>query len=230
MIAPVVEVHELTKTFGPTPVLRGVDLRLFRGLAAMIIGGNGSGKSTLLRLLSGLSRPTSGSVTVFGEDSRNLSAANRRRIGMLTHQSWLYPNLTARENLEYFALLYKLRDPHMLAAKWIEQVGLSAAADERVRGFSRGMEQRLAVARAMIATPELLLLDEPFAALDPEGVARVGGLIRSQLSRGCSVLITAHAVLDLGVEAERFEIVRGRILPHAEAERKGGRLRSLFGM
>ncbi len=230
MIAPVVEVRELTKTFGPTPVLRGVDLRLFRGLVAMIIGGNGSGKSTLLRLLSGLSRPTSGTVTVFGEDSRGLSATHRRRIGMLTHQSWLYPNLTARENLEYFAALYKLRDPAALAAKWIDHDGLAHAADERVRGFSRGMEQRLAVARAMLASPELLLLDEPFAALDPEGVARVGGLIRSQLSRGCSVLITAHAVLDLGVEAERFEIVRGRILPHAEAERRGGRLRSLFGM
>lgn len=230
MSAPVVETHALTKTFGATPVLREVELKLFPGAAAMIIGGNGAGKSTLLRILSGLSKPTAGQALVFGEDSRNLSARHRRRIGMLTHQSWLYPNLTARENLEFYAKLYQLADPPGLSAKWIEAVGLAASAEERVRGFSRGMEQRLSVARAMIASPQLLLLDEPFAALDPEGVARVGGLIRAQLARGCSVLITAHAVLDLGVEAGRYEIVRGKINPRREEDHRGGRLRSLFGM
>jgi ABC-type multidrug transport system ATPase subunit len=97
-----------------------------------------------------------------------------------------------------------------------------------VRGFSRGMEQRLSLARAMMNSPQLLLLDEPFAALDVDGVGRAAGLIRTQLERGCSVLVTAHAPLDLGVEAERYEIVRGRVTPY-QGEGRRGRLRSLLG-
>lgn len=229
MAAAVVESQGLTKTFGATPVLREVELRLFAGTAAMIIGGNGAGKSTLLRIFAGLSQPSAGQVLIFGNDSRSLSARYRRRIGMLTHQSWLYPNLSARENLEFYAQLYGLADPAGIAAKWIEQIGLRASAGEMVRGFSRGMEQRLSLARAMINAPELLLLDEPFAALDADGVGRATGLIRAQIERGCAVLITAHAVLDLGIEAERYQIVRGRVTPYQDESRRG-RLRSLLGV
>src|SRR5579872_5419556 len=164
MARPVVETRALIKTFGITPVLREVELRIDEGRCALLIGGNGAGKSTLLRILAGLSQPTSGDAIVFGENIRDLGIA-RRRIGMLTHQSWLYPNLTARENLEFYAELYGLANRGELAAKWIQSVGLKAAADERVREFSRGMEQRLSVARAMLTEPDLLLLDEPFAAL-----------------------------------------------------------------
>jgi heme exporter protein A len=229
MAAAVVESQGLIKTFGATPVLREVELRLFAGTAAMIIGGNGAGKSTLLRIFAGLSQPNAGQVLIFGKDSRSLGARYRRRIGMLTHQSWLYPNLSARENLEFYAQLYGLGDPAGIAAKWIEQIGLRASADEMVRGFSRGMEQRLSLARAMINAPELLLLDEPFAALDADGVGRATGLIRAQIERRCAVLITAHAVLELGIEAERYQIVRGRVTPYQDESRRG-RLRSLLGV
>jgi heme exporter protein A len=224
MAPPVVETRALTKTFGITPVLREVELRIDEGRGALLIGGNGSGKSTLLRILAGLSQPTSGDAMVFGENSRDLGLA-RRRIGMLTHQSWLYPNLTARENLDFYAELYGLADRDGLASKWIQSVGLKAAAEERVREFSRGMEQRLSIARAMITEPDLLLLDEPFAALDPDGVAIVGELIRAAIARGASALITAHSSLDLEIEIDRYQIVNGRVLRYRDETRAPQRSR-----
>ena len=214
----VVETRGLTKTFGVTPILREVTFQIEEGRCAFLIGGNGSGKSTLLRILAGLSQPTSGDAMVFGESSRALGVA-RRRIGMLTHQSWLYPNLTARENLQFYAELYGLPDSDDLATKWISAVGLAASTDERVREFSRGMEQRLSIARTMMAEPELLLLDEPFAALDPDGVAIVGGLIRAAVARGCAALLTAHSTFDLGIETDQYRITNGRVLPFRDEKR-----------
>jgi heme exporter protein A len=224
MERPAVETRALTKTFGVTPVLREVNVQIGEGCCALLIGGNGSGKSTLLRILAGLSQPTSGDAMLFGENSRNLGVA-RRRIGMLTHQSWLYPNLTARENLEFYAELYGLPNRSGLAAKWIESVGLAASANDRVREFSRGMEQRLSIARAMMAQPDLLLLDEPFAALDPDAVAIVSDLIRTAIARGCTALITAHAPLDLGVAMDRYQVVNGRVLPLRDETRAPQRSR-----
>jgi heme exporter protein A len=219
MTAPVVETRALIKTFGATPVLRDINLQLHEGSGALLIGGNGSGKSTLLRILAGLSQPTSGDAMVFGANSRSLNVEDRRRIGMLTHQSWLYPNLTARENLEFYAELYGLPDRDRLAAKWLEAVRLSASSDDRVREFSRGMEQRLSIARAMLPQPALLLLDEPFAALDPEGVAIVAELIRASIERGCAALFTAHAPLDLGIAMDRYQIINGRVMADRDATR-----------
>jgi heme exporter protein A len=219
MDAPVIEARALTKTFGPIPVLREVEFQLAAGRCAILISGNGSGKSTLMRILAGLSQPTAGETRVFGEDSRRLGIANRKRIGMLTHQSWLYPNLTARENLHFYAELYALPDGPALATRWIERVGLGASADERVRGFSRGMEQRLSIARTMMPNPELLLLDEPFAALDGDAVAIVAELIRSAIARGATVLITAHAPIDIEIEIDSYEIVRGKVIRSREDNR-----------
>ena len=224
MARPVVETRALTKTFGVTPVLREVNLRIEEGRCSLLVGGNGSGKSTLLRILAGLSQPTSGEVLVFGENGGERGDA-RRRIGMLSHESWLYPNLTARENLEFYGELYGLANRDDLATKWIEAVGLSASKNERVREFSRGMEQRLSIARTMMTEPDLLLLDEPFAALDPDGVAVVGDLIRAAVARGCSAIITAHSQLDLGIEVERYQLINGRVLPVREETRAPQRSR-----
>jgi heme ABC exporter ATP-binding subunit CcmA len=225
MAAAVVETRGLTRTFGVTPVLRGVTFQIDAGRGAVLIGGNGSGKSTLLRILAGLSQPTAGDAIVFGENSRALSTGSRRRIGMLTHQSWLYPNLTARENLAFYAELYGLSGGDALAAKWLEAVRLGASANDRVREFSRGMEQRLSIARTMMTEPDLLLLDEPFAALDPDAVAIVGGLISSVIARGCAALITAHTPPDLGIEADSYQIVGGRVLPYRDETRAPHRSR-----
>jgi heme exporter protein A len=225
----VVEARGLGKTFGATPVLRAVDLTLEAGAAALLIGGNGAGKSTLLRIIGGLSSPTVGEVRVFGEDSRRLDARARRRIGMLTHQSWLYPNLTARENLEFYAGLFGLGDPARMAASWLERVGLAPFGDERVRGFSRGMEQRLSLARTIAIAPDLLLLDEPFAALDPAGVALISELIAAEVVRGCAVLMTAHVPLQLNdVDLFPYEVSRGRLAPYGGESRRGW-IRSMFG-
>ncbi len=232
MAAPVVETHSLAKTYGLAPVLRDVDLRLLPGAGAFIVGGNGAGKSTLLRIIAGLEAPSGGNALVFGQDTRRLAARYRRRIGLMAHQSFLYPNLSARENLEFYAELYSLADPRASADQWLGRVGLAGVAETRLRAFSRGMEQRLSAARAMLAEPALLLLDEPFASLDHDGAETVAGLIRGTLERGASVLATAHAVPAIdGVEFAVFEISRGRLeyRAHKEEVRRGGRLRALLG-
>ena len=232
MSAPVVETRSLAKTYGLVPVLREVQLRLLAGAGAFIVGGNGAGKSTLLRILAGLEAPSGGHALVFGQDTRRLAARYRRRIGLMAHQSFLYPNLTARENLEFYAELYSLADPRTCAHQWLGRVGLADVADTRVRAFSRGMEQRLSAARAMFAEPALLLLDEPFASLDHDGAEIVAALIRGAVERGACVLATTHGVPEIdGVELAVFEISRGRLAQHAHKEevRRGGRIRSLLG-
>jgi heme exporter protein A len=213
MDAALIEARGLNKTFGAVPILRGVNLAVPVATAAMIVGRNGAGKSTLVRLLAGLSTPTAGEALVFGMPSRMLEPDARRRLAIVTHQSFLYPNLTARENLEFYARLYRVADARSQISRWIERVGLNSAADTRVRTFSRGMDQRLTLARAMLSRPEVLLMDEPFAALDADGVAIVTAILREAIARGCAVLITAHQPLAFdGLRFDLYEIVRGRML------------------
>jgi ABC-type multidrug transport system ATPase subunit len=201
------------------------------GAGVFIVGGNGAGKSTLVRIIAGLEAPSAGRALVFGQDTRRLAARYRRLIGLIAHRSFLYPNLNARENLEFYAELYSIRDPRASADQWLGRVGLADAAQTRVRAFSRGMEQRLAAARAMIAEPALLLLDEPFASLDHDGAEIVAGLIRGAVERGASVIATAHAVPEIdGVDFAVLEISRGRLAERAHKEEvRRGRLRSLLG-
>ena len=214
MDAALIEARALYITFGAIPILRGVNLAVTAGTAALVVGRNGAGKSTLVRLLAGLSAPTAGEARLFGAPSRSLEAAARRRVAIVTHQSFLYPNLTARENLEFYAELYRVDDAPVEIQRWLARIGLTFAADARVRTFSRGMEQRLTLARAMLPCPDILLMDEPFAALDADGVALVADLLREALARGCAIVLTAHqpAKVD-GLEFALYEIDRGRLLP-----------------
>jgi heme exporter protein A len=209
---PILEARGLAKLFGVTPVFSGVDLKIHPGEAVLISGRNGVGKSTLIKTLCGLSAPDSGESLIFGRDCRQHRSTDHR-VGVLTHQSMLYPNLTARENLEFYGQLYSMPSPAAGASQWLERMDLAAASDKRVRSFSRGMEQRLAIARAMLPEPELILMDEPFAALDGDGVAIVADLIKGSIARRCAVLITAHAPLDLGgLQFTTYELARGRLL------------------
>jgi len=214
MDAALIEARGLDKSFGSAPILRGVNLAVPAGTAAMIVGRNGAGKSTLVRILAGLSAPSAGEALVFGGPSRNLEPSARRRLAIVTHQSFLYPNLTARENLEFYARLYEVADAQADISRWIDRVGLSSAADARVRTFSRGMEQRLTLARAMLPRPEVLLMDEPFAALDADGVATVAAILREAIARGCAIMLTAHQPLAIeGLPLDFYELARGRVLP-----------------
>ena len=210
MEAPLVEARCLDKIFGSSPVLRGLDLRVIGGAGAMIIGRNGAGKSTLLRTLAGLTRPSAGEALLFGRPSTDLPSNLRARIALVTHQSFLYPTLSARENLEFVAALYRVEDGRADVDGWLDRVGLRAVADERVRTFSRGMEQRLALARALLPQPDILLMDEPFAALDGDGVALVIDLVREALARCSAIVIAAHEPLALD-GFSFYELVRGRL-------------------
>jgi heme exporter protein A len=211
----------LSKFYGDRPVLAAIDLTLHAGQAALVIGRNGVGKSTLIRLLAGLSRPGGGRLSLFGRDSIDLAPRDLRRLGVLLHQSLLYPNLTARENLEFYSELYGVKDPSGNAATWLERVGLERYAERPARALSRGMEQRLGLARAMVATPDLVLLDEPFAALDGEGAALVLGLIQAAVIRGAAVLLTAHSTLEFeGLELSYFRLEGGRLEAAKEDARR----------
>jgi len=213
MTAALIEARALGKSFGPTPVLRDVTLSVEAGRGVAVVGANGAGKSTLIRLIAGLSAPSLGAALLFGEPARSLKPALRRRVGLLSHQSFLYPNLTARENLEFYATLYGVDGARAAAIEWLERVALGGAAEVRVRGFSRGMEQRLAIARAMLARPDVLMLDEPFAALDADGTALAAALVREAMDRGCAVLASAHsadALEELGFAV--LTLTRGRLV------------------
>jgi len=213
MGTPVVEARQLAKSFGVTPVLRGVNLRVAPGEAVLIHGRNGAGKSTLIRLLVGLSAPDAGTALLFGSPSYRAAPELRRRVGLLTHQSFLYPNLTARENLQFFATLYRIPDAEPAIRRSLDAIGLVAASDERVRGFSRGMEQRLALVRALLPSPDVLLTDEPFTALDPDGIERACALMGLAHARGCAIVMTAHeAKSPLPIPVVFRQLIRGRLL------------------
>lgn len=187
-----VQARGLRKSFGNKPVLRGVDLEFERGEVVCITGPNGSGKSTLIKILSTLLRPDEGRMAIEGEDPFKNPRPFRRRMGVLLHEPMLYDQLTARENLRYVSRIYRIEDGDERVEGWLRRVGLIHFADERVSDFSEGMRQRLAIARTMIHSPDLLLLDEPFSSLDRNGVEMLIELIEEHLSREGSAVITSH--------------------------------------
>ena len=172
-----IELRKLTKAFGSKIALRGVDLRVEPGESLVIFGPNGAGKSTLIRILSSLSRPTSGKVLIGGLDLATHADGIRRYLGVVSHAPLLYDSLTAEENLRFFAQLYGMKDPASRIAEMLEQVGLVARRNDLVRTFSRGMVQRLAIARALLHDPQVLLLDEPDTGLDPQAAEMLHGLL-----------------------------------------------------
>ncbi len=175
MSAPVVELSGLVRRYGEREALGGVDLTLPAGSTLVVFGPNGAGKTTLLRVLATLLRPHAGSVRVLGSEIPGDAWAVRGRVGLLGHEPLLYRELTARQNLRYHARLHGVADERV--AELLDAVTMSRRADEPVRTLSRGMVQRVAVARAVLHEPELLLLDEPYANLDPAAIELVSPLI-----------------------------------------------------
>ena len=198
-VAAVLEVAGLTKRFGHVRALRGVDFVLGAGESLAVFGPNGAGKTTLLRILAGLLKPDGGTVRFGGELLVRGNAAHRRRVGLISHHSLLYDGLTAAENLVFHARLYSVADPRAAAARALAGVGLEARASDLVGTFSRGMVQRLAIARALLHDPDVMLLDEPFSGLDQRAAATLRELLgRLRAERRTMVLVTHN--IDEGLE------------------------------
>jgi len=203
----------LTRRFGATTALDGVDLTVRRGEPLALFGVNGAGKTTLLSLLSGGLKPTRGSLSIEGLDPRRAPAQARGRIGLLAHHTLLYDDLSATENLVFFAKLHGLPNPLDRARALLDGVGLADRADEPVRTFSRGMQQRVALARALLHDPSLLLLDEPSSGLDARSSARLEATLRAAASRGATWVIATHDVEEGLALCPRWLVLsRGRVI------------------
>ncbi len=204
------------KTFGLLPALRQLDLTIQRGEFVALLGPNGSGKSTLLRLLAGLSKPTSGAITIGGWSLPDEAAAVRAQIGMVSHRVLLYENLSAHENLAFFARLYNLPTAGLETriAGLLQQVGLSRRAHDLVRTFSRGMQQRLSIARALLHDPDILLLDEPHTGLDQDASNTLDELLRRAHADGRTILMSTHELGRAAALAGRVVILSRGVIGH----------------
>lgn len=185
-----VRVEGVWKYYGHFPALRDVSFQVEPGACLALLGRNGAGKTTLLKIIAGLSRPANGQVLIAGKEARDRET--RGRIGILGHGIAVYDELSAFENLKLFGRLYGLRDPARTALEWLERTGLERVRDGLVREFSRGMRQRLAVARAFLHSPAILILDEPFTALDDRAIAVLQGLLEKALADGRTVIMSTH--------------------------------------
>ena len=191
---PIILVENLTKVHGLLPALRAVEFQIARGESVALLGQNGSGKSTLLRLLAGLGKPTAGAIRIGGWEIPGEAMAVRRQIGFVGHQPLLYGNLSARENLDFFGKLYDIpsEERRERIAALLEQVGLRKRADFLVRTFSRGMQQRLSIARATLHQPDVLLLDEPYTGLDQDAAGVLDELITAAQREGRTLILATH--------------------------------------
>jgi len=208
-----VEVEGVWKFYGDYPALRDIKLEAAPGSCLALIGRNGAGKTTLLRILAGFSRPGRGTIRIFGTGPRETET--RRRIGFIGHGIAVYDELSALENLMLFARLYHLPDPESKAREWLERTGLTRVANGLVREFSRGMRQRLAVARAFLHEPSVLLLDEPFTALDDKAIAVLQRLLREALSEGKTIVLSTHQLREaLELASDVALLSRGQVAFH----------------
>lgn len=200
------DVEGVFKYYGDFPALRDVGFRVTRGSTVALLGRNGAGKTSLLKIIAGLSKPSQGQVRVLGDDVRKESA--RRRVGVLGHGISLYDELTATENLMLFARLYDLENPQKRAAFWLERVGLERVRDGLVREFSRGMRQRLAVARAFLHDPEVLLFDEPFTSLDDRAIALLQSLLSDAHAQDRTIVMSTHQLKEALELATHVALIR----------------------
>ena len=210
-----VGVESVWKFYGDYPALRNVSLSAAPGACLALIGRNGAGKTTLLRTIAGFSRPGKGKIAIFGNGPRD--TATRRLMGFIGHGISVYDELSALENLMLFGKLYGLADPKKSALEWLERTGLDRVKDGLVREFSRGMRQRLAVARAFLHSPKVLLLDEPFTALDDRAIAVLQRLLHEALSEGKTIVMSTHQLREaLELATHVALLVRGQVAFHGE--------------
>ncbi|HRK90101.1 MAG TPA: heme ABC exporter ATP-binding protein CcmA [Anaerolineales bacterium] len=214
-----IEVKKLVKRFGLKTILRGLDFQVEPGEFVALLGPNGAGKTTFLRILASLSRPSMGSVKVAGYSLPNDSANVRARLGVVSHMPLLYPDLTAEENLHFYAQMYGLANYQPRITEVLEMIGLEARRKDLVRTFSRGMQQRLAIGRAVLHDPEVVLFDEPYTGLDQDASEMLDEVLRSVAAKGRTVVMTSHDLARAEDLATRFDILsRGVIAASAKRE------------
>jgi heme exporter protein A len=207
-----VEASAVSRTFGRRRAVDGVDLTLDSGDCLALFGPNGAGKTTLLRLIAGLLRPTKGTIRVGGRELRG-DASARTQIGLISHQSMLYDALTARENVEFAARLYGVENPRAAATQALERIRIADRADTRVRSLSRGLQQRVSIARSIVHEPSVVLLDEPYTGLDARGGAALTDMLHVLRSTGAALVLVTHNVDEgLAVASHAAIMIRGKIV------------------
>jgi heme exporter protein A len=189
---PAIQAHGLTKMFGDFPALQNVSFEIAPGECLALLGHNGAGKTTLLKLLALLSRPSMGELSFGGQDPADDPIPLRRRIGLLGHNTFLYDELTAEENLRFYGALYGIEQSPQACRAMLEAVGLAPFAGELVRTFSRGMRQRLTIGRLFLHQPDLLLLDEPYSGLDDRAVTLLDSLVAEATRQGKTIVLCTH--------------------------------------
>lgn len=207
-----IEVRKLVKRFGLKTVLRGLDFRVEAGEFVALLGPNGAGKTTFLRILASLSRPSLGEVAIAGYHLPAQAAAVRRRLGVVSHLPLLYGDLTADENLRFYGRMYTVPNLEQRMAEVLDLVGLSARRRDLVRTYSRGMQQRLAIGRAMLHDPEVMLFDEPYTGLDQEASNMLDGVLRQVAELGHTVVMTSHDLARTADLASRFDVLSSGVV------------------
>lgn len=202
-----IEVQGLVKRFGPKIVLRGLNFSVFPGEFVALLGPNGAGKTTFLRILASLSSPSMGVVRVAGYPLPREAAAVRQRLGVVSHLPLLYGDLTAEENLRFFGKMYGVEKLDLRIREVLQQVGLEKRAGDLVRTFSRGMQQRLAIGRAILHDPDLLLLDEPHTGLDQDACEMLDAILKHESNRGRTIVMTSHDLARVEDLSSRFDVL-----------------------
>jgi len=214
-----IEVRKLVKTFGRKPVLRGLDFSVPEGDFVAVVGPNGAGKTTLLRILASLARPTLGEVHLAGRRLPAEAGAVRRILGVVSHQPLLYGDLTAEENLRFYGRLYGVSELEARVEQALETVGLRPRRRDLVRTFSRGMQQRLSIGRAILHEPLVMLLDEPHTGLDPQAAVMLDRILGQVTGEGRTVVMTSHDLQRAASLANRVDVLAGGVM--AASVRKG---------
>ena len=210
---PAVQAVGISRRFGGVLALRDINLRIEPGERVALAGPNGAGKTTLIRVLATALRPYAGELLIAGIDAVRNPGAARRLLGVVGHQTYLYANLTVRENLRFYSRLYALPSAEARIAAVLAQVGLEARADESIGTLSRGMQQRASLARAILHEPPLLLLDEPETGLDEAAQATLGHLVTDWAAEGRSIVLASHRLEWAEALTERvIQLERGRQL------------------
>jgi heme exporter protein A len=218
-----IEVKHLIKRFGLKTVLRGLDFQVEPGEFVALLGPNGAGKTTFLRILASLSRPTMGEVRIAGHRLPGQAEAVRASLGVVSHMPLLYSDLTAEENLRFFARMYGLREVDVRLTEVLAMVGLEARRRDLVHTYSRGMQQRLAIGRALLHDPNVMLFDEPYTGLDQDASAMLDQVLQTVAGQGRTVVMTSHDLARAENLATRFDILSRGVITASLPRRKLGK-------